>query len=243
MRLVAPRLIALAAAAALGAAAPGSSEAQTVVDPDVSVSQILTGLDQPTGLRFLGPDDYFVIEKNSGLVKRVQGGTPSAVLDLTVSNNSERGLLGIELHPDLDSNGFVHLYYSVRDDSSDGSGMWEENQLSRFTWDGTSLGSETLLFSIPDDPPQDDGPSHNGGPLLFGPDGLLYLQTGDLNRDRAEQNDTGQANASAGTGGIYRFEDDGSVPAGNPSRATPTPTSTRSTPTACATASAWPSTR
>jgi len=208
MRLVAPRLIALAAAAALGAAAPGSSEAQTVVDPDVSVSQILTGLDQPTGLRFLGPDDYFVIEKNSGLVKRVQGGTPSAVLDLTVSNNSERGLLGIELH-----------------------------------WDGTSLGSETLLFSIPDDPPQDDGPSHNGGPLLFGPDGLLYLQTGDLNRDRAEQNDTGQANASAGTGGIYRFEDDGSVPAGNPSRATPTPTSTRSTPTACATASAWPSTR
>ncbi len=62
---------------------------------------------------------------------------------------------------------------------------------------------------------QAQGPNHDGGPLTFGPDGKLYGVTGDLNRDRAEQNNKGNANTTAGVGGIYRLNADLSIPSGS----------------------------
>jgi glucose/arabinose dehydrogenase len=168
-------------------------------------------------MRFLGPDDLFVIEKDSGKVKRVHGGVVDEVLDLGVANNSERGLLGIELHPDFDQNGFVYLYYSARSVAGDGSSSWSGNRLDRYVWDGSTLAADPSFtsFSIPFDPAQGNGPNHDGGPLRFAPDGTLFLVTGDLNRARVEQNNTATT-SSAGTGGIYRFNDDGTLPADNP---------------------------
>lgn len=190
----------------------------TLVDPSLVLESVFpSGISSPTGMRFLGPDDLFVIEKNSGKVKRVHGGAVDEVLDLDVSNDSERGLLGIELHPDFDQNGFVYLYYSARTVAGDGSGAWSENRLDRYVWNGTSLVLDPSYssFSIPFDPAMNNGPNHDGGPIRFGPDGTLFLATGDLNRFRIEQNNTA-VSSSAGTGGIYRFDDDGTVPADNP---------------------------
>lgn len=206
-------------AAAAGLLASGPAVAQpTVVDPSLRVEIISPpGLASPTGMRFLGVDDFFVIEKNSGKVKRVHGGVVDEVLDLSVSNDSERGLLGIELHPDFDQNGFVYLYHSARSVSGDGAGVWSANRLERYVWNGSALVADSSFsgFSIPFDPAQANGPNHDGGPLRFGPDGMLHLATGDLNRSRIEQNNT-SATQSAGTGGIYRFEADGTLPADNP---------------------------
>lgn len=197
-----------------GPTLPFGASAATVVDPDLQVQSRSPDLSLPTGMRFLGADDAFVIEKNSGKVKRVQGTAVTEVLDLNVATLSERGLIGIELHPEFDTNNWVYLQYSL----ADGSGNWVENRVSRFVWDGTSqtLGSEQTIFSIPLDTSQGNGPNHNGGPLRFGPDGKLYIATGDLNRRRAEQNITSQANSSSDTGGIYRLNDDGSTPSDNP---------------------------
>jgi len=190
----------------------------TLVDPSL-VLEIVSppGISSPTGMRFLGPDDLFLIEKNSGKVKRVHAGGVDEVLDLDVSNNSERGLLGIELHPDFDQNGFVYLYHSARSVAGDGSGSWSENRLDRYVWNGTALVVDPSYssFSIPFDPAQNNGANHDGGPIRFGPDGTLFLATGDLNRSRIEQNNTA-ATTSAGTGGIYRFNADGTLPADNP---------------------------
>ena len=62
---------------------------------------MISGLTQPTCMAFLGPNDFLVNEKSSGRVKRVVNGVVVAtVLDLPVNSNSERGLLGIALHPD-----------------------------------------------------------------------------------------------------------------------------------------------
>lgn len=194
---------------------------QTLLDPGLTVETLpAPGLGQPTGMAFLGPDDFFVIEKASGKVKRVMGGSTSEVLDLDVARNSERGLLGIELHPDFgDGNpqteDYVYLYYSKSAIESDGVD-WEENRLSRFTWNGSALTNEERLLGFPADPQQNNGPNHDGGPLRFGPDGLLYGATGDLNRNRAEQNNQGQADVSSGVGGLYRIADDGSIPNDNP---------------------------
>jgi glucose/arabinose dehydrogenase len=192
-----------------------AASAQSVVDAQLTITPSVTGLQVPTQIRFLGADDLLITEKNTGRVLRSQNGVLSTVLDLNVANNSERGLLGLTLDPDFASNGRVYGYYSV---SSGGDGdPWVENRLSQFTWNGNTLGNEVPLqtFGRASDGLA-DGPNHDAGPILFGPDGRLYGTTGDLNRRRAEQNILSEAAASAGVGGIYRLNADGSVPADNP---------------------------
>src|SRR4029453_18104325 len=89
----------------------------------------------------LGPDDFFVIEKATGKVKRVHGGAVDEVLDLAVANDSERGLLGIELYPDFATNRPVYLYHRPRSVPDDGTGSpsWTGNRLDRWVWNGTQL--------------------------------------------------------------------------------------------------------
>jgi aldose sugar dehydrogenase len=208
-------LIHLMAVSALSAAA----HAQVVDDPNLTVTAVLPvgSLSLPTQMRFIAPKDFLVTEKNTGCVWRVQNGvlSPTPVLDLAVANDDERGLLGIALDPAFATNHFVYLYYSVT--SGGDGGPWVENRLSRFVWSGTTLGSEVSLktFGTAADG-QSPGPSHDAGPITFGLDGLLYGTTGDLGRDRAEQNDQADAGSSAYVGGIYRLNPNGSVPATNP---------------------------
>lgn len=198
-----------------------AAQAQTFSDPNLRFSVVTApGLSQPTALEFLGPNDFFVAEKATGQVKRINGGVSSTILDLSVSNDSERGLLGMTLHPSFASNGFVYLYYS-RSTGADG-GAWAENRLSRFTWNGTALTAETPLLSFVNDPGQANGPNHDGGPILFGPDGMLYGITGDLNRNRAEQNNQATPAQSSLVGGIFRLTDAGAVPSSNPFFTNPT---------------------
>jgi glucose/arabinose dehydrogenase len=198
-------------------AAPGS--AQTVVDPAVDVSEVLPmgSLSLPTQIRFIGPDDFLVTEKNTGRVRRVQNGvvSPTIALDLDVVNDSERGLLGLELDPNFGTNGFVYLYYSATDGGDPPA--WLDNRLSRFTWNGNTLGSEFVMMTFGSTADGlATGPNHDAGPIVFGPDNLLYGTTGDLNRDFAEQNNQAQANVSALVGGIYRLNANGTIPATNP---------------------------
>src|SRR5688572_30601518 len=71
------------------------------------------GLDNPIAVAFLAAGDFFVIEKDTGRVKRFRPDLPEEiVLDLAVNSASERGLLGIALHPDFPSNPGVYLYWS-----------------------------------------------------------------------------------------------------------------------------------
>lgn len=175
---------------------------QTVSDPNLSLSVLASGFSQPTGMAFLGssPNDFLVIEKASGLVRRWQSGVISNVLTLSVNTNSERGILGIALDPQFNgARPYGYVYYSRQV-----AGSWTENRLSRFTWNGSTFSSEVPLLSFPADGTQANGPNHNGGPIKFGADGLLYGTTGDLNRNRVEQNQA--TGTSAQTGGIYRYD-------------------------------------
>jgi glucose/arabinose dehydrogenase len=186
------------------------SHAQTFSDSNLSVSPYLgAGINDPIALRFTDANAGFVIEKG-GAVKRFDGATLSTVLDLSVATNSERGLLGIAIDPGYAQNGYVYLYYSAGSASS-----WTENRLARYTWNGIALENPTPLatFGTSTDG-QANGPNHNGGPLLFGPDGKLYGATGDLNRSGIEQNRSSTTSAYAG--GVFRLNADGSLPQDNP---------------------------
>ena len=80
-----------------------------------------SGLTQPIGIVFLGPNDAFVLEKASGQVKRVISGViqPTPVLDLAVNSNSERGLLSLVLHPNFPATPFVYIRWTESSTGAD----------------------------------------------------------------------------------------------------------------------------
>jgi glucose/arabinose dehydrogenase len=153
--------------------APPARTAPTLLDPELSVRPVITGLNFPTSIAFLGPDDLFVLEKNTGRVLRVTGGVnQGAVLDLAVNFGSERGLLGIALHPDFPANPGVYLYWTCRTFSSPANPFFPDqfdcpgppalgadtddllqvpllaNRVDRFRWTGSSLAYEFNLMTL-----------------------------------------------------------------------------------------------
>ena len=182
-----------------------------------TVSPYLTG-NNPTGIRFTGPDEGFFIEQG-GTVKRFANGSVTTALTLDVASGGERGLLGIAIDPDFATNRHVYLCYT------EGSGStWTGNRLKGFVWNGTTLTESPVVTSRTFGTAADglaQGPNHNGGPLVFGPPGSganagkLFGVTGDLNRRGIEQN-ARSATTSVFTGGVYRLNPDGSVPDDNP---------------------------
>src|SRR5262245_4917266 len=85
----------------------------SMVDPNLHVSTVVSGLDQPTGIAFLGPGDFLALEKASGKVQHVVNGrVVGTALDLAVNSASERGLLGIALQPGFAQNQGVYLYWT-----------------------------------------------------------------------------------------------------------------------------------
>jgi len=170
------------------------------------------GLSQPTAMVFIGSGDLLILQKGDGRVRRVINGVLQAgeVLDVAVDTASERGLLGVALHPNFASNFFVYLYYTQSSSASD-NGSAFDNRVVRYTWNGSKLINPTLIISLPVTP----GPNHNGGAMTFGPDGELYIVIGDLNRDGQLQNFPAGAGPDD-TGVILRINDDGSIPMDNP---------------------------
>ena len=109
------KLKALVALAALALAVPATGlGAPTMLAPNLQVNTVATGLTTPTTMAFLGPNDMFVLEKSTGVVKRITGSTTTTVLDLGVNSSSERGLLGIALHPNFPTNHGVYLYWTCQ---------------------------------------------------------------------------------------------------------------------------------
>jgi aldose sugar dehydrogenase len=189
--------------------------AQTVRDPSLRVMEVAAGLAEPTAMVFIGPADILVAQKNDGRVRRVTNGAlqAGAVLDVAVDADSERGLLGMALHPNFPTTPFIYLYYteSATGGDTNGSPTPLGNRVYRYTWNGSALVSPALIVGLPVTP----GPNHDGGTILFGPDGKLYVAIGDLNRNGPLQNNPSGA-APDDTGVILRLDDDGSVPPDNP---------------------------
>src|SRR6185295_5647941 len=119
----------------------------------------------------------------------------------SVSSSGERGLLGIAFDPNFNSNNYVYVYYTVA------SGAY--SRISRVTANGDVAlpGSEQVILNLD---PLSDATNHNGGTMMFGPDGKLYVGVGEnANATNAQRTDTY-------LGKLLRINPDGSVPPGNP---------------------------
>lgn len=190
---------------------PLLTNAQTLRDPRLIAEPVVTGFDLPDQIAFLADDDFLLIEQRTGKVFRVTGGSPVEVLDVAVNGVNERGLLGIAVHPQFASNGFVYLFYSESSTGVDTTVLDEilGNRIYRYTYDGSNLIDPLLIKELPA-----LGSGHNGGILAYGPDDKLYAVIGDKQGSGVLQNIPG--GQPDDTGVIFRMEDDGSPAVGNP---------------------------
>ena len=175
-----------------------------------NVQLIAGGLVAPWAMD-LAPDGRLFVTERPGRVRVIQLGQggglradPWATLPVAQRPGTEKGLLGIALDPSFAQNGFVYLYYSYA--ASGGT----RNRVVRMRDQGGRGTEETVLL---DGIPGSD--SHDGGRLQFGPDGKLYVTTGD-----AENGANAQSTATP-AGKTLRINKDGSIPADNPFAGSP----------------------
>jgi glucose/arabinose dehydrogenase len=172
-----------------------NAQAPSLVDPNLRVRTVIENLDQPISMAFLGANDLFILEKATGKVKRVVNGVvDSTVLDLAVNSGSERGLLGIALHPDFPATPHVYLYWTESMTGLDTDVLSDTpllgNRVDRFVWNGSTLTQEINIIKLRAlQPAFDREPTpaagrgnHDGGVIKFGPDGKLYIFIGDVGR-------------------------------------------------------------
>jgi glucose/arabinose dehydrogenase len=217
IRLMRPivRAIVLSLLATLAFAPPAGAQpapTPTVLDPKLAVRTTVSGLVTPVSVAFLGRNDMLVLEKDTGMVKRVvSGAVQNTALDLGVNNASERGLLGIALHPHFLTNGFVYLFWSCQapppPDSNPFFPTQERcaetpetgadtdnilavpllgNRVDRFVWDGSALTYDRNLIML----------------RSFQNDGAP---------DPPGQNDSAQPPRGNHDGGVLRFGPDGKL--------------------------------
>lgn len=162
---------------------------------------IAEDLSLPWALGFL-PDGSLIFTERSGNVKLIQKGTdrPERLARIDgVAAEGEGGLLGLAVHPDYKKNHFIYLYYTYRS-----QGRLLNRVVRDKLQDGALVQDKILVDRIP------GSSNHDGGRIKFGPDGLLYITTGD-----SQEPDLAQDRKSL-AGKILRLKDDGSVPAENP---------------------------
>jgi len=173
--------------------------AQEYPDLGVKVETFADNLDIPWSISWTPDGTIFFTERNGNL-RAIQDGVvlDKPILSLDVGG-VEGGLLGIALDPNYSENHFIYLYYTYNDFIS------TKNKVVRYVESNLSLSEDKVLIeNIP------GGPFHDGGRIKFGPDGKLYITTGDSGNADLSQDKNSVA------GKILRINSDGSIPEDNP---------------------------
>ncbi len=170
-------------------------------DPVRVAHTIATDLEAPWGLGFLPDGTALVTQRDRGTISLIDGESVREVgtIDETTPT-AEGGLLGLAVSPDFATDQRVFVYVTTA----------EDNRVLSMRFDGSSLSDiEPILTGIP------NGDIHDGGRLAFGPDGFLYVSTGETGDEDLSQDDE-----SLG-GKILRITPEGDPAPGNPDEQSP----------------------
>jgi glucose/arabinose dehydrogenase len=169
------------------------------------VETMVSNLDTPWAMAFSSAGDLYFTER-IGTVSVLRKGAASRTVIGTIADSTETGgeggLMGLALHPDFATNGHLYIAYNSR--SAGGI------KVERYTATGDQIGSPKLILDG-----IGGGTNHDGCALRFGPDGKLYMCTGErYEKELAQKMDVLN-------GKTLRLNDDGTVPGDNPFVATP----------------------
>jgi glucose/arabinose dehydrogenase len=197
--------LAVIATSLWGGTAGGVASAQTFSSEklEFSVAKVVQGLAHPWGMAFLPNGDILITER-IGRLRVVRNGEldPLPVVGVPkVALGGQGGLLDIVLHPQFSENRLIFLAYAGPGNGGKGT----EVARARFV-DGRLIDLETILVVKPKTP----GGRHFGSRILFGPDGYLYVTTGERGiKNRAQD-------LSDLAGKVIRITENGQVPPDNP---------------------------
>jgi glucose/arabinose dehydrogenase len=175
----------------------------------LTTETVATGLTRPLYLTAPTGDDRLFIVEQTGRIRIVKNGDVSAApfLDLSskVSGSGEQGLLSMAFHPDYGANGLFYVNFT----GNDGNTRVERYAVSADP-DVADGGSAKLILTVPQ-----PASNHNGGHILFGPDGMLYVALGD-GGGAGDPFNNGQ-NSGTLLGSLLRLDVDGGDPYAIPS--------------------------
>jgi glucose/arabinose dehydrogenase len=182
-----------------------------IISQDLELELIASGFSSPLELKHAGDDRLFVAERGGQIKILNPNGsvnpTPFLNISSIITSGGERGLLGLAFHPDYANNGHFYVYYI---------NLSGNTQISRFTVssdpDVADPASELQMLSF-----NQPFTNHNGGHLAFGPDGMLYIASGDGGSGGDPQNNS--QNLTNLLGKLLRLDVDAAapyIPADNP---------------------------
>jgi glucose/arabinose dehydrogenase len=163
--------------------------------PQLKIEVFVKNLQVPWGMAFLPNGDFLFCERNGQINLKKRGEADYNMIMFRSVQPSEGGLLGIAVDPDIENNHYIFIYETVVG----------QNQVVRLKMENDILTEDAVILSgIP------AANNHDGGALRFGPDGYLYLGTGDATNATLAQDTSSLA------GKILRLDRNGNAAPGNP---------------------------
>lgn len=193
----------------------GAGASDDVATGAIIATRIATGFSSPVFAASApgDPNRLFVVEQHTGRIEILDLATntilPTAFLDIAdnqLGASNEQGVLGLAFHPDYASNG---LYYVNLTNAAGATEVWEYTRGANPDVSGTTRNLVITFSGTPET-------NHNGGWMSFGPDGYLYVATGDGGPGDDPENNAQNINSLFGK--ILRLDPNGDDFAGDANR-------------------------
>ena len=166
---------------------------------ELNVDVIVDGLNNPWEIVFAPDGDIFFSERDGRVWKIEEFGEAKVIQTFPKSGSMEGGTLGLALHPEFEKNKIIYIYQTNLELE------FFQNKVYSFKVDDDTLTNKKVIIdNIP------GAPWHDGGRIAFGPDGKLYITTGDAINPGWSQD------LSSFAGKILRINPDGTIPDDNP---------------------------